>query len=172
MHSSTIIAAIAGLAASTQAQIFSIRPLSIDQRLTPPSIQINFTVSAPGTSVYNGGPEPAQCNLTLPGRGVGTCWNKCGASTGSQYYARVTPSSFNSTSSYSLDIWQSYVYELGNHNNATIPISTTDACIEYTCTKELNDNVCQTGQDSEGFNGTYTAYYGGADPPQDQLCIV
>ena len=189
MQYTSTIAAIAALAVAAQSLEFSVNPLSIDVRLLPPRLQINFTVSAPGSVVYQGGPDPAQCNLTLyvrlqvlpfpdatrltsysPGRGIGQCWNACEGGSG-QYYARVTPSSFVSESNFSLDIWQAYVYELGNHNNASIPIRGNDTCADYTCTKLPQDIVCQTGDASEGFNATYTAYYGGADPPQEELCV-
>ncbi|KAK3110643.1 hypothetical protein LTR53_014853, partial [Teratosphaeriaceae sp. CCFEE 6253] len=100
-----------------------------------------------------------------PGRGIGQCWHSCSGGSG-QYYARVTPSSFASPSSFSLDIWQAYVYGLGNHNNATIAIRGNDTCADYTCSKKPEDIICSTGPDSGGFNATYTAFYGGADPPQ------
>ena len=55
----------AALAAAAQAFDFVITDLTLDQHLTPPNIQLNFTVSAPGTVFEQGGPDPAQCDLTL-----------------------------------------------------------------------------------------------------------
>lgn len=76
-----------------------------------------------------------------------------------------------SAEEFSLDIWQAYVYELGNHNNATIAINTTDAGLM--CTKSLlrySRGYITCASNGTAVNQTYTAYYGGADPESSEIC--
>jgi hypothetical protein len=87
-----------------------------------------------------------------------TCWHPCSSlspttPTGYYYYTRLSPSpppssscSFN-LSSFSLDVWQGYIYEIGNHNNATVVLS------ENSGGKGEDRWVCQRVEDEAGEEG-------------------
>ena len=75
----------------------------------------------------------------------------------------ITEGTYSSASSFSLDIWEAYVYELSNHNNATVSVTTASNTTSYGCTTDAACQQCRT-QSGSGFLQTEHMYYGGGDP--------
>ncbi|KAF2862092.1 hypothetical protein K470DRAFT_213628 [Piedraia hortae CBS 480.64] len=164
MHYSLILIS---LAAATQGLYFHVSPLTITDKGKDGGC-VDFTVNNPDAVYEQGGHDSATCSLPCSGSPP-SCWSHCDSGHGSSaYYARVTPGSYQSASKYSIDIWQPYVYELANHNNGTVEISTDNANAHYECAPQGQYTTCET-KDGGAFDTAVHPYYGGSTPA-DPFC--
>lgn len=139
MHRTTLLAA-STLAATTAALNFQITPFrATDTRIPSASHSVTFTVSAPANVYEQGGSSPAECTLSWTDEAVPSCFQSCGDNTG--YYARVTPDTYQFAGNFSVDIWQSYVYEIGNHNNATLQLVEGEG--GFGCSRGGQSTICE-----------------------------
>ncbi|KAK5133480.1 hypothetical protein LTR08_007722 [Meristemomyces frigidus] len=146
--------ALASLAAAANGLYFSIEGLTATDKYDPASTSVDFTVSDPTAFPEQGGVEPGSCSIAWNAPNtVPTCWSQC---TNNGYYARITAGTYASAANFSLDIWQAFVYELANHNSATVPIAFADCYTDAAC------EVCT--ESGSAFNQTLTTYYAGSDP--------
>jgi len=97
---------------------------------------------------------------------VPACWSRC---TAAGYYFQVTPGTYGSAANFSIDIWQAFISEIGVHNTATVPISTTNNGTAYVCTGGNNTRVCNL-EGYSPFSQTLQTYYDGADPEGVPIC--
>ncbi|KAK5114256.1 hypothetical protein LTR85_010321 [Meristemomyces frigidus] len=141
MHATSVVAALVSLVAAANGLYFSVESLTATDKFDPATHSIDFTVS-----------NPEACS---GGSGI--------------YYTKVTAGTYTSAASFSLDVWQAYVNELGDHNNATIAIASSSNSTSYACTSDAACRVC-TESGSGGFNQTLQEYYGGADPVGAPIC--
>lgn len=171
------------LAPTSHALYFCIWPIAAYDKWKPIEVHnLTFVVSNPAAAYEQGGSEPVECNigwsverrlgdmelLTFSRTGCDppTCWKSC---TGhNNYYAKITPGTYKGAYDFSLDIWQEYVYELANHNNATIKI--TEGTSNYECTYYNPDERDCTTCTSSTFEQTLQAYYGGGTPTGSTIC--
>ncbi|QIW96602.1 hypothetical protein AMS68_002120 [Peltaster fructicola] len=156
---SIALAALFNAASITNALYFSISSLTANDIFQPvESHNITFTVSDPTAVFEQGGSGAADCAVAWMACDIPSCWKKCSANA---YYTRITSETYKGADNFSLDIWQEFVYELANHNNATISITEEGA---YTCTRDERSTVCML-ENMQSVNRTLQTYYGGASPP-------
>ncbi|RMY70942.1 hypothetical protein D0862_14677 [Hortaea werneckii] len=170
MHLPNTIAAFITSAVVADGLYFHIGPLTAVDIYNPtPSHRVDFTVNNPDAVYEQGGSDAATCTLKWNTTNIPTCWTQCTGGSGT-YYTRISPtSSYTCADDFALDIWQSYVYELGNHNNASVPISSSAGGEGFACTQDQQCKVCQTTSDGEGFDQRLEQFYGGA-VPGDEIC--
>lgn len=138
------LAIAATLATATNALYFQLEPFrATDIRIPSESHSVSFTVSAPENVYEQGGSQPANCTIQWT-EDAPTCFQPCGDNTG--YYARITPDSYAFAGDFSVDIWQSYVYEIGNHNNATLTLS--EGNNNFSCSRGGQSTICELRSDS------------------------
>ncbi|KAI7218508.1 hypothetical protein KC333_g3561 [Hortaea werneckii] len=168
MHLSTAIATFITSAAVVDGLYFHIGPLTAVDTYNPtPSHRVDFTVNNPDAIYAQGGSDAATCSLTWNTTNLPTCWTQCTGGSGT-YYTRISPTAnYTCADDFNLDIWQSYVYELGNHNNASVTISPSSATggeNGFGCTQDDQCKVCQTTAEGAGFDQALEQFYGGAVP--------
>jgi hypothetical protein len=133
------------LVAASEALYFRVERLqATDVHNHPESHSIKFSVSAPENLQQQGGNQSADCKLSWNTNAPPTCWQPCGEHT--RYFTRIMPESYTSADSFSIDIWQSYVYEIGNHNNATVKAS--EGRQKLSCSRDRHTTTC-------GLSGNY-----------------
>ncbi|KAI7302375.1 hypothetical protein KC315_g16171 [Hortaea werneckii] len=170
MHLLNTIATFVTSAAVVDGLYFHVGPLTAVDTYNPdPSHRIDFTVNNPDAVYEQGGSDAATCSLTWNTTTLPTCWTQCTGGSGT-YYTRISPnSSYTCADDFALDIWQSYVYELGNHNNASVLISSSTGGEGFTCTQDTRCKICQTTSDGEGFDQGLEQCYGGS-VPDGEMC--
>jgi hypothetical protein len=89
---------------------------------------------------------------------VGDCWYSCSGGDG-QYFASII--SYGGIHNFTIDVWQDYIDEIGNANNATIPIELT-SCVDGGVPEAI---TCQC---SDNITATITTYNSVDEPPD--LC--
>ncbi|KAI6907973.1 hypothetical protein KC318_g4663 [Hortaea werneckii] len=198
MHLSSTIATFITSAAVVDGLYFHIEPLAAVDIYNPtPSHRVDFTVNNPDAVYEQGGSDAATCSLTwyithitptgspkshiiIPNANkeshkrnttnIPTCWTQCTGGSGT-YYTRISPNlTYTCADDFSLDIWQSYVYELGNHNNASVtisPSSSTGGEDGFACMQDDRCKICQTTAEGKGFDQSLEQFYGGAVPGGD-----
>ncbi|KAM0720321.1 hypothetical protein Q7P37_004457 [Cladosporium fusiforme] len=156
----TSLLAATTLAAAANALHFQLSPFRAqDIRIPSESHSVSFTVSAPENVYEQGGSDPADCTLAWSDK-VPTCFQRCGDNSG--YYARVTPGSYEFAGNFSVDIWQAYVYEIGNHNNATVVLEEGEE--SFGCSRGGQSTICELRE--EELEVEEEQYFGGADPAE------
>ncbi|GAB1735503.1 hypothetical protein NU219Hw_g4083t1 [Hortaea werneckii] len=166
MHLSTAIATfITSTAVVVDGLYFHIGPLTaVDTYNSTPSHRVDFTVNNPDAVYAQGGSDAATCSLTWNTTTAPTCWTPCTGGSGT-YYTRISPTAgYTCADDFGLEIWQSYVYELGNHNNATVTISPTGGADGFACTQDEQCKSCQTTAEGKGFDRELGQFYGGSTP--------
>ncbi|KAI7554229.1 hypothetical protein KC331_g688 [Hortaea werneckii] len=166
MHLSSTIATFITSAAVVDGLYFHVGPLNAVDTYNPPSHRVDFTVNNPDAVYAQGGSDAATCSLTWNTTAAPTCWTQCTGGSGT-YYTRISPNlTYTCADDFSLDIWQSYVYELGNHNNASVTISPSSSTggDSFGCTQDDQCKTCQTTKDGKGFDQSLEQFYGGAVP--------
>lgn len=99
------------------------------------------------------------------------CYVACPGNSGSgSYSARITPGSYQSAENFSIDVFQSYVYELTNYNYATIPIAPGLNGSSYGCSHGGQTTICSTSEGGTGFNVTENQHFGGSTPAGSSYC--
>ncbi|KAI7202937.1 hypothetical protein KC316_g1659 [Hortaea werneckii] len=176
MHLSTAIATFITSAAVADGLYFHIGALTAVDIYSPtPFHRVDFTVNNPDAVNAQGGSDAATCSLAWNTTNIPTCWTECTGGSGT-YYTRISPNlTYTCADDFSLDIWQSYVYELGNHNNASVTISPSSSSSTggeedgFACTQDDQCKVCQTTAQGAGVDQGLEQYYGGA-VPGGELC--
>ncbi|KAK6383282.1 hypothetical protein LTR65_010266 [Meristemomyces frigidus] len=169
MHVFSLLGAMASLAVAANALYFSVESLTATDKFDPATHTVAFTVSNPNAASEQGGSSAATCSLSWASTAVPTCWAECTGGSG-QYYTKVNAGTYTSAAAgFALDIWQAYVNELGDHNNATVSVpSGGRKSTSYTCTSNSARGVCT--ESGARFNQTLQEVYGGADPVGAPIC--
>ena len=142
MFRNTFLAATT-LATAANALYFQLDDFkATDVRIPSKSHSVSFTVSAPENVYEQGGSAPADCTVEWTDEAP-SCWQPCGE-TG--YYTRISPDSYAFAGDFSVDVWQSYVYELGNHNNATVSVS--EGKDSFACSRGGQTTICEVREGS------------------------
>ncbi|KAF1819120.1 uncharacterized protein K489DRAFT_384019 [Dissoconium aciculare CBS 342.82] len=141
---------------------------------------VTFTVSNPDAVWEQGGRGEVYCDVYWQAPSPPpSCWQPCSSSPPSSssssdpnsltgaYFARISPGGFVSVGDFALDIWQGYIYEIGNHNNATVVLKEDDGgweCARSVGTNGIVVDRCEVGKDGPAVEKVVETWHNGADP--------
>ncbi|KAF2717177.1 hypothetical protein K431DRAFT_349763 [Polychaeton citri CBS 116435] len=162
----TAASAVGLVSAQSDAGVhFKINPIDVEtQDNASPAFRMSFVISNPSL-VYSGGQTSSNCTVEWDGAAP-TCWSHCNG-TGS-YFVKVTEGTAPTAQSFSIDLQQSYIYEIGNTNRATVDIATGNATAGYVCEQPEGPTDCCV-LDGVGFDVPALTYYG-TSSPSDNVC--